>query len=543
MILTTLAVSWPLLVANGSLGAALGIGGAYPPADIRSADQLPENAVRRIRVRVAKRRGETDAGVLAVAWSPNGKMIACRCSDNTARLFSLPDGNEGFQLRLDSPEDSGWDNSLWGIRTIRFSPDSRIVAITWAQGDDAKLWETASGRELGTLLGGGHFAHCVDFSPDGRMLAVACRNGIRLWDAESKQLIKTLDEQAKTKSPGSVENRCLFTPDGRSVITASNYHEIRFWDWRSGDQVGQIISKGRPVRCLSISADGQLLAVCHNQNGNGPSQVSLWELSSQKFVREFVGTRGYSDGIALSPDGYLLAASDERDNKVTLWNLYTGKELVQYEGHTKSVYEVAFSPDSRTLVSASKDCTLIFWKVPEVEASGKPIEPVKLAQLWDTLLGDDAKAAYQAIWDLRQTGDQATGLIKTHVKPVAKVEPEKVQKLVADLDDPAFETRKRAATELTELGQLAEPALRKALEGEPSAEVRKQAQGLLSKLRFPIYQGETLRALRAVQVLERIGTPKAREVLGELAQGADGANLTRDAKAALDRLNRRAAGK
>jgi HEAT repeat protein len=260
-------------------------------------------------------------------------------------------------------------------------------------------------------------------------------------------------------------------------------------------------------------------------------------------IHRLQGSRRGSPGITISPDGLLLAASDELDNKVTLWNIYTGQELTKYLGHGKSVFQVAFAPDSRTIVSASADGTLIFWKVPEIEAVGKPTAPPKLAQFWDTLKGDDAKPAYQAIWDLRQTGDQAVDFIKTHVKPVVKVEAEKVQKQVADLDDPAFDTRKKAAAELNQLGELAEPALRKALEGEPSAEVRKQAQSLLAKLRFPAYQGETLRALRAVQVLERIGTPKAREVLGELAKGAEGAKLSRDAKAALERLNRRAAGK
>jgi len=145
------------------------------------------------------------------------------------------------------------------------------------------------------------------------------------------------------------------------------------------------------------------------------------------------------------------------------------------------------------------------------------------------------------MWELMQGGDDAVAFIKERIRPIPEVTAETVQKLVADLDDPVFATRKKAAEDLSKLGERAEPALRKALEGEPSTEMRKQIKAILSKARFPIYSGEPLRALRSVQVLERIGTPKAREVLEELAKGASGAKLTRDAKAAVERLNRRAA--
>jgi hypothetical protein len=92
--------------------------------------------------------------------------------------------------------------------------------------------------------------------------------------------------------------------------------------------------------------------------------------------------------------------------------------------------------------------------------------------------------------------------------------------------------------ELENLGEQAEPALRKALEGKPPAEVRRQVEELLAKLQGPLTSPEPLRAVRAVAVLEQIGTPKARRVLEALSEGAPTGRLTQEAKAALERLKK-----
>jgi hypothetical protein len=114
-----------------------------------------------------------------------------------------------------------------------------------------------------------------------------------------------------------------------------------------------------------------------------------------------------------------------------------------------------------------------------------------------------------------------------------------VKRLVADLDSDTFATRVKASKELEALGEAAAGALRRALKDKPSLEVHKRIEALLKRLRPPVTAGETLRALRAVAVLEDIGDAECRKLLKALAGGAAEARLTGDAKAALARLNRR----
>ena len=104
------------------------------------------------------------------------------------------------------------------------------------------------------------------------------------------------------------------------------------------------------------------------------------------------------------------------------------------------------------------------------------------------------------------------------------------------LESEQFAVREKAQRELEELGDLAEPVLRQALEGKPSLEMRRRVQAVLEHLRGPVTQPELLRSLRAVAVLEDIGTPEARGLLETLAADADEARQTREAKAALRRL-------
>src|SRR5262249_15170329 len=116
-----------------------------------------------------------------------------------------------------------------------------------------------------------------------------------------------------------------------------------------------------------------------------------------------------------------------------------------------------------------------------------------------------------------------------------------------DLDDDAFAVREKAKTELARLGAAAEPALRQALAKSPSIEMRRRLEDLLKaveterqiafrKAERQAPSRDVLRAVRALEVLEQIGTREAREVLKTLTADVPGAYLTQEARAALDRL-------
>src|SRR5205085_1924120 len=105
----------------------------------------------------------------------------------------------------------------------------------------------------------------------------------------------------------------------------------------------------------------------------------------------------------------------------------------------------------------------------------------------------------------------------------------------ADLDDKCFTVRDKAFAELAKVADRHEATLRKMSEQTESAEARRQLQRLLECAASP--SSERLRQLRAVELLERIGTPQAVALLRELAAGADGAALTFDAQATLRRMH------
>jgi hypothetical protein len=119
------------------------------------------------------------------------------------------------------------------------------------------------------------------------------------------------------------------------------------------------------------------------------------------------------------------------------------------------------------------------------------------------------------------------------------VAPQRLAQLFADLDSARFAVRQQATQELENLGELAEPALRQRLQDQPSPEVRGRIEQLLLKLPGAKPSAECLRGLRAVAVLEHVGSPEAHQLLEKIAGGTREAWLTQDAQAAMQRLARR----
>jgi len=205
------------------------------------------------------------------------------------------------------------------------------------------------------------------------------------------------------------------------------------------------------------------------------------------------------------------------------------------------VLSLAFAPDGRRLVSGAIDTTALVWDVSRLvqrRAAPVALSASGLESCWKDLRGD-AATAYGALGALVASPAQAVPLLRDRLQPATASDERRIARLISDLDSEQFAARRKAAADLEELGQLAEPALQKALRGKPSTEARRALQALLDKLAEGILPLDRVREIRAVEVLEHVGTAEAREVLEKMTRGVQGTRLTRQAETALERVARR----
>ena len=181
----------------------------------------------------------------------------------------------------------------------------------------------------------------------------------------------------------------------------------------------------------------------------------------------------------------------------------------------------------------------VFLGLVIVLLGGSSGPPGDLKGWWADLGSADGAKAYRAIGQLIAVSKESVPFLNEHLRPVEGIPRASISRLVADLGSERYAEREKAQRELEKLQDLAEEALSKALAAGPTLEVRQRIERLLEKADL-LKSPERLRSLRAIEVLEHIGTPEAQKVLQKLAEGAPEARQTREARASLERLAKRA---
>jgi hypothetical protein len=180
---------------------------------------------------------------------------------------------------------------------------------------------------------------------------------------------------------------------------------------------------------------------------------------------------------------------------------------------------------------------LLAWLLLAAAYAGEPSAPRGADAVWAELGTNDPEKADLLTTYLVARPELALPLLRQRLRPVC-LDPGQLPRLIADLDHRRFAVREQASRELEKLGECAEAALYQARARQPSAETRRRIDLLLERLRtlrlFP--SPEQRRRSRAIEVLERIGNAEARALLTGLARGFPAADLTVEAKAALERL-------
>ncbi|PMB50790.1 hypothetical protein CEN40_00890 [Fischerella thermalis CCMEE 5205] len=285
---------------------------------------------------------ETFGGIMSVAFSPDGKLLAAGDSNGEIHLWQVADGKQLLILR---------GHANWVV-SLAFSPDSRILA-SGSSDCTVKLWDVGTGGCLHSLHEHGNEVWSVAFSPEGDKLVSGCDDQlIRLWSVRTGECLKIF--QGHTNWVLSV----AFSLDGQTLVSGSDDNTIRLWDVNSGECLKIFQGHSDGIRSISLSPDGQMLA-----SSSDDQTIRLWNLSTGECQRIFQGHSNQILSVVFSPQGDILA-SGSHDQTVRLWDVGTGECQRIFQEHSNWVCSVAFSPGGDVLASGSRDQTVKLWHIP-----------------------------------------------------------------------------------------------------------------------------------------------------------------------------------
>lgn len=314
---------------------------------------------------VLKGHGET---VYAVAYSPDGKVVATGSFDQSVRLWDAATGKEIRTF-------AGSAGNQRQILTVAFGPDGRILS-SGGEDNAVKLWDLS---RRNAVRGGkappetpirnlphGNLVDVVVFDPSGNRLATGCHDGtVRIWDVAKGQLLRQI--RAHVAGPPAPVYCLSWDNSGNRLVSGSFDQTLKLWDVGSGELVREFRAfneKSFPrghfegVLCASLSPDGKSLA-----SGSSDRTIRIWDVASGSVIRELTnpGLRptgpaprqahpGWVNGLRYTHDGkHVVSAGNAAGSQgyVALWNPTDGKLLRQLTLPSGPIYGIALSPDGK----------------------------------------------------------------------------------------------------------------------------------------------------------------------------------------------------
>ncbi|MBD1848118.1 hypothetical protein H6F89_33135 [Cyanobacteria bacterium FACHB-63] len=338
---------------------------------------------------------------MSIDLSPDGRMMAVGDSSGNIYLWNI----STTQLLATFEGHVGW---VW---SVAFSPDSTLL-VSGSTDSSVRVWSVENGQCLQVFTDHQGGVRSVSFSPDGQQFASSSEDKtVRLWNLQG-QCLHVL--KGHRQSVYSVH----FAPDQQTLASSSNDATIRIWDVSNGNCLSILEGHTSGVQCVRYSPDGQWLASscrdgsirlwssdCSHPRSSKPNIVT----SSVKLLQ------GHTDwvwNIAFSPDSQWLASAS-LDGTLRLWNIQDQQPIYVLERCTHNVFGLAISADGQLLVSTGEDQTVQFWHLPSgqnlkmLRGYTGGIHSLSLSSD-DQILASSGQTETIQLWHLQPDGDPAS---------------------------------------------------------------------------------------------------------------------------------------
>jgi WD40 repeat protein len=274
------------------------------------------------------------------------------------------------------------------VKSCTFSPDGKLI-ISSSVDDKVNVWDAKFGELIRSFEGHLTLASGRTFSPSGRLIVstldkaeipwdrnrgtvkIEYKGTVKIIDAKSGEIVRTLEGHQ------NLVNSCVFSPDGKYIVTASDDGTLRVWDAHLGTMLRALEGHLFGVKNCAFSPDGKQIV-----SASDDGTLKVWDAELEETLPRL---EGHSDAVwscDFSLDGKQIISASS-DHKLKIWDAESGKVKKTLEGHSAPVRGCRFSPDSKLIVSASDDGTLIIWNAE----SGDIIRKLEKFEVRDDDLG------------------------------------------------------------------------------------------------------------------------------------------------------------
>ena len=322
-----------------------------------SEPQLPEGVKTRIEC-----SGKITGNI---QYSPDGKEIAVA----TDMGIWIYDARTGAEVALLSGHRED-------VLAIAYAPNGKMLASA-GRDETVRLWNPKTGESLATLRGHDGLVTGVAFSPDSKTLVSGSGDAtVRLWSAETHEQLwsaKTPQTRQQTPmvrdvfgfetAPGPFHRLAFqwvltvaYSPDGQTLASSgSSDGTIQLWNVENGTHTKTLKGHTDTVRTLAFSPDGKTLV-----SGSKDDTLRMWDINTGRTLRQLSGHSNDINSVVFSRDGKMLV-SGSKDASVRLWDAETGRFLPRLRGHFWEISGVAFGSDGKTVATGDKLGTILFW--------------------------------------------------------------------------------------------------------------------------------------------------------------------------------------